>query len=102
MSEFFILALVCVAGVMLGLFFYGGLWWTVKKTMTSSRPALWLFASMLLRMGVALAGIYFVSDGQFKPLLACLAGFFIARITVSRLTRLPQEHSANPEAIHAP
>jgi F1F0 ATPase subunit 2 len=102
MSEFLILVLASVAGVMLGLFFYVGLWWTVKKTMISSQPALWVFASMVLRMGVALTGIYFVSGGQLKPLLACLTGFFIARIAVTRLTRLRQENLKNQEASRAP
>jgi F1F0 ATPase subunit 2 len=102
MNDFLRMVLISMAGVMLGLFFYGGLWWTVKKTLSTSHPALCVFTSMLLRMSVALTGIYFVTGAQLTPLLVCLAGFFIARIVVTRLTRLPQENVKNTEAIHAP
>lgn len=102
MNDLLRMILVGVAGMMLGLFFYGGLWWTVKKTVSTSQPALWVFTSMLIRMLVSLTGIYFVTGAQMTPLLVCLAGFFIARIVVTKLTRLPQENIKKSEAIHAP
>ena len=60
MNEFLTLALALAAGLLLGAFFFGGLWWTVRKGVSSQRPALWFFGSMLLRMSIALAGFYFV------------------------------------------
>ena len=38
-----------VAGALLGAFFFGGLWWTVQKGVTSEQPALWFLGSLLLR-----------------------------------------------------
>ena len=40
-----LLALVSawMAGCFLGAIFYGGLWWTVRRGVTSARPALWFF-----------------------------------------------------------
>ena len=35
------LVLAWVAGVVLGAIFFGGLWWTVRKGVSSKRPALW-------------------------------------------------------------
>ncbi|MFT5531832.1 MAG: F1F0 ATPase subunit 2 [Candidatus Paceibacteria bacterium] len=81
------LALAWMAGAMLGGFFFGGLWWTVRHVIDSTRSALWLSASLLLRMGVTLTGFYVVSDGQWQPLLACLFGFIMARGVVTWLTR---------------
>ena len=52
MNETLGLALALVAGVLLGAFFFGGLWWTVRKGVSSERPALWFFGSLLLRMSV--------------------------------------------------
>jgi len=87
MSEIEALALALGAGCMLGAIFYGGLWWTVQKGVLSTRPALWFFASFWLRLGIVLMGFYEVATGDWKRLLACLAGFIIARIAVTRLTR---------------
>ena len=60
MNEFLSLAPPLAAGLLLGAIFFGGLWWTVSKGVSSERPALWFFGSMLLRMSIALAGFYFV------------------------------------------
>ena len=40
-----------LAGLVLGAIFFGGLWWTVRKGLSSQQPALWFLGSMLLRMG---------------------------------------------------
>jgi F1F0 ATPase subunit 2 len=91
------LALAWVAGVLLGAIFFGGLWWTVRKGVSSERPALWFFGSLLVRMSVALAGLYFVSGGHGERLLSCLLGFFSASLLVTRSTR-----PSGQEARHAP
>ena len=92
------------AGLLLGAIFFGGLWWTVRRGLTSKQPALWFLGSTLLRMSIALAGFYFVGRSDWKRLLACLAGFVVARFVVTWLTRQPREdhRSQTPEASHAP
>jgi len=104
MNETLTLVLVGLAGAGLGAFFFGGLWWTVRKGVSSSRPALWFLGSGLLRMSLVLAGFYFVADGQWKRLVACLVGFIIARFVVMWLTRPPgkPQNRPNQEASHAP
>lgn len=87
MNEYLNLALALVAGVLLGAVFFGGLWWTVQKGISSKRSALWFFGSLLLRMSITLAGFYFVSGGHWGRLLTCLLGFVMARFSVMRLTR---------------
>jgi len=82
MSDIPVLVLALVAGVMLGAFFFGGLWWTVRKGVTSEMPALWFLGSLLLRTGVLLAGFYLVSQGHWSRLVACLLGFLVARVLV--------------------
>jgi F1F0 ATPase subunit 2 len=90
-------------GVLLGAIFFGGLWWTVRKSLSSERPALWIFTSLLLRMGVTLTGFYLVSDGQWQRLLLCLLGFIMARLVVTWLTRQSIENATTAENIrHAP
>jgi len=94
-------ALALVAGMLLGVFFFGGLWWTVRKGVTATRPALWFLVSMFLRTSVTLVGFYFVSRGQWERLLICLAGFLISRVLIMWLTRSPQP-SSNPPTQETP
>lgn len=97
MNETLMLALAWVAGVLLGGIFFGGLWWTVRKGVSSKQPALWFFGSLVVRMTVALAGFYFVSGGHWERVLSCLLGFVMSSLVVTRLTR-----SRGEEARHAP
>ena len=87
------LLLAWLAGGALGAFFFGGLWWTVRKSLVANNPALFVFSSLLLRTRVTLVGFYGVSGGDWQRLLACLVGFVLARQIVMHLTR---------EAPHAP
>jgi F1F0 ATPase subunit 2 len=103
-SEPGILVLALLAGAALGGMFFGGLWWTVLRGAASDKPARWFFASMLLRVGLTLAGFYGVAGGQPDRLVLCLVGFVIARMVVMRLTLPRADGAARPEkeARHAP
>jgi F1F0 ATPase subunit 2 len=92
MNEIPTLLLALLAGVALGALFFGGLWLTVRKGLSSQRLVLWFLGGLLLRMGIALVGFYVVADGHWERLLACLSGFILARIAVTRLTRTPPTH----------
>jgi len=92
-----------IAGMLLGGMFFGGLWWTVRKGVSSTRPALWFFGSLLLRASMTLVGFYVVSDGHWERLLVCLLGFTIARLIATRLTRIAERPTrVTEEAGHAP
>ena len=104
MSEPLSLAFAMSTGVLLGAMFYGGLWWTVRRGVSSKRVALWFFGSLLLRTGLALAGFYVVADGDWQRLLLCLLGFVVARLAVTWLTRSSEDSQSRPvqEAGYAP
>ncbi len=97
MAETLTWILAAVVGLLLGAIFFGGLWWTVRRGLASRRPALWFFASLLLRMGIAVTGFYWVArelghsagHPSWQPLLLCLLGFVLARPLVLWLTRQP-------------
>jgi len=88
-----ILAADLFAGVLLGAFFFGGLWWTIRSSPPSQWSGLVFSSSLLLRMAIAVTGFYLVSHGEWRKLLACLAGFLLARIAVTRLIRIPAAKS---------
>lgn len=77
----------CSAGAALGVFFFGGLWWTIRKSTSFEHPALLFPASLLLRTLVVMAGLYLVSQRDWRRLVAGLLGFIVARFLVTRLTR---------------
>lgn len=85
MHEFLYILAALAAGMLLGTIFFGGLWLTVVKSMSSKTPALWFMGSFLLRTGIVLTGFYYIADGNIKRILVCLLGFIIARILVKRL-----------------
>jgi F1F0 ATPase subunit 2 len=99
------LVLAWVIGVSLGGMFFGGLWWTTQKVLSSERPAVWVFGSLLLRMSVALAGFYVVGHDHWEKLLVCLLGFLVARVIATRVagaeeqpTELPRDPSHAPQS----
>jgi F1F0 ATPase subunit 2 len=83
------LVLPLLAGVLLGMFFFRGLWWTIRRGVSSKQPAVLFLFSFLLRTSIAMAGLYFVARGDWRRVLSCLVGFMLARILVTRLTRVP-------------
>jgi len=82
MNEHLVLVLAGLAGVGLGALFFVGLWWTVRRGISSKRPARWFFGSLLLRMVIVLAGFYLIAGGRWERLLACLLGFILVRFIV--------------------
>ena len=72
--------------MILGGIFFGGLWWTVKRGLQSKNPAKWFFLSLVVRIGITLAGFYFVGRGHAERMVACLVGFILARFIVDRMT----------------
>ena len=94
MNELLSLALAWLAGATLGGVFFGGLWWTVQKAITSEQPAIWFLGSLLLRTCLILTGFYLVAEGHWSRLVACLLGFLAARLLVVR--RLSQETAIGP------
>jgi F1F0 ATPase subunit 2 len=76
------------AGMVLGGLFFGGLWWTVRRGFTVANPALWFGLSALVRMAIMVSALYCVARSGWPSLLACLCGLLIARIAVTRLTRI--------------
>jgi F1F0 ATPase subunit 2 len=76
------------AGMVLGTVFFGGLWWTVSRTLTTALPAVWFGLSAVLRMAIAVCGLYCFARLGLPSLIACLCGLLIARGTIKHLTRV--------------
>jgi len=104
MTDWMALTLALIAGLLLGAMFFGGLWWTVRKAVSSASPALWFSGSLMLRLGLALAGFYLVGAHHWERLLICLFGFVAARLLVTWLAGSAGSTPKRsvPGASHAP
>lgn len=91
MNEIVYKILAFIVGLLLGTIFFGGLWFTVRKLVTSKRPALWFLGSFILRVSITLIGFYYISSGSWQRLIICVAGFIIARFAVIHFTKMSEE-----------
>jgi F1F0 ATPase subunit 2 len=80
-----------LAGGLLGAFFFTGLRWSIRRGLSSRRPVIWFSLSPLVRTLVVLVGFYFVSAGNGVAMVACLVGFVLCRVLLTR-----------PWAVHRP
>ena len=79
------LVLSFIAGMGLGLIYFGGLWLTLKHLPHYKRPILMTMASFLVRTAVVLLGFYLLVKGNhLDRLLVAVVGFIIMRIIVVR------------------
>jgi F1F0 ATPase subunit 2 len=82
MNNLLLLIPALATGMLLGIIFFGGLWWTVQKGLVSAHPALWFLSSLLLRTAITVTGFYLISAGNWQKLLACLLGFILVRLVM--------------------
>jgi len=79
-----------ICGLPLGVFYFGGLWWTICRAVASNSPAVWFLGSLLFRTIVLMAAFYWVSQGDWRRVLSCLLGFLLARSAIQRLRSRPK------------
>jgi F1F0 ATPase subunit 2 len=87
MNQLIHLLLALVAGIAVGLFYFGGLWLTVQRLPQTRHPAVLSLVSLFIRLGLTLAVFYLVMAGRWERLLACLAGFLLMRLVLLRRWR---------------
>ena len=88
---------ILLAGWVLGLLFYGGLWLTTSRILHSQHPVAWVLGGFLLRMALVLPALYWLTDARWERLLVCVGGFLIARPLIIRLSA--QWQPASPTAM---
>ena len=88
MNETGSIILTLIMGILLGLFFFGGLWWTTKRAILSKSPALWFLTSLFVRLGIVIIAFYYLSRGHWERALISLLGFIIARTMIMRFTQV--------------
>ena len=71
-------------GLTLGAFFFGGLWWTVRRLAVSPNPTGLLCRSLAIRFGIAMTGFSLVMSGEGVRLALAVLGFLAVRELIAR------------------
>lgn len=79
MIDWLALTWATIAGLGIGLFYFGGLWFTVNQLTKTKNAGRLFLLSFVLRNVLALAGFYWVMDSQWQRAVALLLGFLLAR-----------------------
>lgn len=85
MSEPVQFAMGFLGGLLMGLFFFGGLWLSVKRLPDSRNPLLVMFVSFLLRLAVLVLCFYTLARcGGWIAVLGAVPGLLLMRMTLVR------------------
>lgn len=77
--------LYLLIGLALGIFYFGGLWLTIKNMNQVRSPIILTLGSFILRTAtIFLVLIYIARQGEWGNILVLLAGFIASRIFLSR------------------
>jgi F1F0 ATPase subunit 2 len=74
-----VLALSALAGIILGILYFGGLWLTITKMRTLKNPGIFLTLSFILRTVIVIGGFYLISAGHLERLAVAMLAFFVTR-----------------------
>jgi len=85
------LALSALAGIILGILYFGGLWLTINKMRTMKSPGIFLTASFIMRTVVVIGGFYLISDGKLERLAVAMLAFFVTRFVFIRYFQPKEE-----------
>ncbi len=83
-AEVFFAGLALLWGALVGLFYFGGLYWTLRRLSGKAAPRSFLGISYLVRTGVALLAFWLMLQRDVVGFLMTGVGFFLARFLVTR------------------
>lgn len=67
------------AGFLIGLVYFGGLWWTARRVSRTKAPGPLLVGSFVVRMAFLLAALYAVTRGEPVDVAAAIVGVWLSR-----------------------
>jgi len=83
------LFLGAIWGVLLGIFYFGGLWFTVRRVHRVRRPHRYLLTSFILRSSVTFIGFWLVLQHDPLQFLSALPFFILPRLVIGALLSRP-------------
>lgn len=94
MNTFLLIMLGLIIGAAGGLFFFAGLWWTLKYLPGKKNPILLAAVSFIVRMVIILMLFYYLAvTTRIEVILAALSGFIVMRyIMIKTKAGKPKEN----------
>jgi len=88
-TEAFLSVMAFLWGLFLGVVYFGGLWMTARRLPGQSRPKTFCFFSFILRLILAMIGMWFVLERSTIAFLVTLTAFMMIRfIMINRIGRV--------------
>ena len=84
LSEWITLVASLTMGLVMGLFYFGGLWLTLQSMDRYRHPARLTMGSLAFRLGVMLVSLYLISGGDPVRIGLWLFGFLLGRTLLVR------------------
>jgi F1F0 ATPase subunit 2 len=92
-----------LTGSLLGAFYFGGLWWTVRKLISTEYPSSLFLLSVLFRTSFVVVGFYLILGDNWQRLIAGLLGFMLVRILATwHIRQTEQSKASDQETDYAP
>ena len=82
--EIFYCGLALVWGLALGLFYFGGLWWTLRIFTQKAGPKLWFGLSFLIRTFVVMLFFWIIVEKDIRAFFITFVGFLLMRFFLIR------------------
>jgi len=85
-----------LGGCCLGVFYFGGLWWTIGRTQSAGHPVMFYLASLLVRSFVVLVSLFLILQTGVIAMLAAMVAMIGVRIVLVRRVGLADHVNAGP------
>ena len=76
-----------IVGSLLGVLYFGGLWWTVRRTLQQELHVARYLLSFFLRSALVLVGFYYLALTYGLHVLFGMLGFLLSRLLITRHLR---------------
>lgn len=81
------LAAAFAIGLAIAALYHAALWVAVRRLPRARHPSLWLLGGAAVRIALLLVAWYWIADGRWQVLLACLFAFVVVRMVATRWVR---------------
>ena len=89
--EIFYCGLALVWGLILGLFYFGGLWWTLRIFIQKIHARFWFGLSFLIRTSVIMLFFWIIVEKDIKAFFITFTGFLLMRFFLTHKLGIVQK-----------
>lgn len=79
------LGLAVIGGVLLGLFYFGGLWMTLQYITRTNRPKTLLGIGLIIRISLVMVGFWIIVRKDPILFMLTFAAFLMTRVILTRI-----------------